>query len=127
MAGILYLYRLLIYQVERGQNREVQSLLALMAMRLYRYITIPAMVAATAAGGAMIWLMPEIMQQGWMHIKITLVLLLMWSTIYAGGLVKKVQNGHVSSPSSGRLRLYNEIPTILMLIVVGMVVFKPFT
>ncbi len=127
MAGILYLYRLLIYQAERGpQSQEIHALLALMSQRLYRYITVPAMSVATLAGLGMVALSPALVRAGWFHAKFTLVLGLIAATIYAGRLVVRAAVRAQNLPASKTLRLLNEVPTLLMLVIVGLVVLKPF-
>ena len=126
MAGILYLSRLLIYQTERGSNPEIKDLLELMSKRLYRYITMPAMGVAWIAGFGILWVMPGFAKGGWFHVKFVLILALTASTIYAGRLVKGHAAGTRTLPSSKPLRWLNEVPTLLMLIIVGMAVFKPF-
>jgi len=127
MAGILYLYRLLIYHRERGAvSPEVHSLLSLMEYRLYTYITRPAMYVAAVAGGIMIWLMPEMLQTGWLRLKLIAVVLLIGATQYAGKLTRSAASTPNTLPQGKYLRIANEIPTILMLIIVWMVVFKGF-
>jgi protoporphyrinogen IX oxidase len=127
MAGILYLYRLLIYHRERGVNsREIHDLLSLMEYRLYTYITRPAMWVSFLAGVVMIWLNPLLLSGGWLHVKLTAVVLLMGATHAAGKLSRLASVKPDSLPSSKALRIANEVPTVLMLVIVGMVVFKAF-
>ncbi len=127
MAGILYLYRLLIYHSERGtKEHSVHELLSLMELRLYRYITIPAMIVAAFAGLFMVALVPDLGRAGWFGIKFALVLVLMLATFYAGKLQRDASIDPRRLPASRTLRLLNEVPTILMLAIVAFVVFKPF-
>jgi putative membrane protein len=127
MAGILYLYRLLIYHRERGvTSAEIHDLLRLMEYRLYRYITVPAMVIAAVAGGSMIALSPGLMDGGWLWLKLVFVLGLIASTIYAGRIVRFASENPGTLPTSRFLRIANEVPTILMFVIVGLVVFKAF-
>ena len=127
MAGILYLYRLFIYHRERGvASREIHELLSLMEYRLYRYITVPAMLVATVAGVSMIILMPELLQGGWLHAKLLFVAMLMASTHVAGRIMRRAAVDAGTLPTSRTLRFANEVPTVLMLLIVGMVVFKAF-
>ncbi len=127
MAGILYLYRLFINHRERGvTSRDNHELLSLMEFRLYRYITIPAMTVSMIAGLGMIALNMEMLQTGWLQIKLMTVLLLIIATMYAGHLRLLAAKDPTLLPSSKALRWANEIPTILMMIIVGMVVFKAF-
>jgi putative membrane protein len=126
MAGILYLYRLLIYLVEKGENQEIHSLLSLMATRLYRYITRPAMIAAYAGGIGMLVVSPGLLSLGWLHAKIACIFGLTWATLYAGHLVRQGFQKTQLLPSSRSLRFLNEVPTLLMLVIVALAVFRPF-
>lgn len=132
MAGILYLYRLFIYHRERGltiqglKNSEIHPLLSLMEFRLYRYITFPAMIVAYFAGLSMIAMQPALLQGGWLHIKITAVLLLSVATLYGGVYQRRFASESNLIPTSRTFRFLNEVPTLLMLIIVGMVIFRPF-
>lgn len=127
MAGILYLYRLLIYHRERGVTSvEIHGLLKVMEFRLYTYITKPAMWVSLGAGVVMIWLNQALLAQGWLHVKLASVAALIWATIAAGSLSRKAAEDPNSLPTSRSLRVANEVPTVLMLIIVGMVVFKAF-
>ena len=108
MAGILYLYRLLIYHRERGvTSAEIHDLLRLMEYRLYRYITVPAMVIAAVAGGSMIALSPGLMDGGWLWLKLVFVLGLIASTIYAGRIVRFASENPGTLPTSRFLRIMN--------------------
>ncbi len=125
MCGVLYLYRLLINHKERGvSSKENHELLCGMEYRLYRYITIPAMIVAAVAGSGMIYLVPEMLSAKWLLIKLMAVVLLIFATFYAGHLKLIALEDPNKLPSSKALRWMNEAPTILMLIIVWMVVFK---
>lgn len=127
MAGILYLYRLLIYHRERGvTSREIHDLLSLMEYRLYTYITRPAMWVSVIAGLGMIWLNQQLLSAGWLHVKLAAVVGLMGATQVAGKLARNAAKNPESLPQSRTLRIANEVPTVLMLLIVGMVVFKAF-
>jgi putative membrane protein len=127
MAGILYLYRLLIYHRERGvSSREIHELLSLMEYRLYSYITRPAMWVALVAGLVMIWLNQSLLSGGWLHVKLMAVVLLIGATQAGGKLSRVAAKSPETLPSSKALRFANEVPTVLMLVIVGLVVFKSF-
>jgi putative membrane protein len=126
MAGLLYLYRLLIYLAERGENKDNHALLCLMARRLYKVITIPAMIVAVLAGFSMVGMQPAIGASGWFMVKFVAVLGMLHFTVKGGRLVGRFEQRSPKVPTSRALRIMNEIPTILMLIIVAMVVFKPF-
>lgn len=127
MAGILYLYRLLVYQAERGDNREISALLTLMSRRLYKYITTPAMIVTYCAGIGMISVnLGVIKGTGWFHAKFVLLLAMSGMTGYAGALIGKFEKRTGKLPSSKTLRILNEVPTLLLLLIVGLAVFRPF-
>ncbi len=127
MAGVLYLYRVLIYTSERrSQHLLVEDLLKTMTRRLWKAITLPAMIAAWTAGLTMVYLNPGLLHRPWFQTKILSVLLLSASTFYAGYLVKTVQKSG-SIPSGKALRFLNEVPTILMIVIVIMVIVKPWS
>ncbi|MFK7827102.1 MAG: CopD family protein [Oligoflexales bacterium] len=127
MAGILYLYRLLIYHTERGRdNQDIHDLLALMEKRLYKYITIPAMVVSWIAGLSMIAINQVLLTQVWLISKLAFVILLTGSTLYAGKVLKSFAKKQDPYLSGKTLRILNEVPTLLMMIIVAMVIFRPF-
>lgn len=127
MCGILYLYRLLVYQAEKGGNAAISELLTLMARRLYKYITTPAMIVTYCAGVGMITLNPGIFQETrWFHVKFLLLLGMSASTVYAGILVTRFEKRNGKLPTSKALRVMNELPTILLLAIVALAVFRPF-
>lgn len=127
MAGILYLFRILINHRERGLlNREIHELLSLMEKRLYRIITFPAMCVAIVAGIGMILLEPQMLRMGWLHVKLAAVVALIASTLWAGRLSRVAATNPDVLPTSKTLRIMNEVPALLMMIIVGMVVFKAF-
>jgi putative membrane protein len=132
MAGILYLYRLFVYHAENLGKAEIHNLLTVMESRLMKYITRPAMIVTWIAGFAMVFLNPSIAAGHWFSTKFILVFILTFSSEKGGGYVRKFakhgmeQNASELLPSSKKFRIYNEVPTILMLIIVALVVFKPF-
>ena len=126
MAGILYLYRLLIYASENQGRQEIYELLRTMTRRLWKAITVPAMVVAWLAAIWMLMINSGTLHTLWFTIKFVSVLGLTLSTLYAGRLVALYQKQDGPLPSSGRLRVLNEVPTVLMIIIVIMVIVRPF-
>jgi putative membrane protein len=125
MAGVLYLYRLFINHRERGvTSRDNHELLKIMEYRLYRYITVPAMIVAAIAGFGMVMLQPDMLSAGWMHVKLLMVFFLIVATLYGGHLRLIAAENPENLPSAKILRFANEVPTLLMMVIVGMVVFK---
>ena len=127
MAGILYLYRLLVYHSERGLGQEqTHDLLSVMEKRLYRFIALPAMALSWLAGIVLVAVQPLYLKAGWMHAKFLMVIGLTGATHYAGALVKRFSTRQSNLPKGKTLRFLNELPTVLMMIIVGLVVFKSF-
>ena len=104
----------------------LDELLCLMEKRLYKYITIPAMLVTWVAGFGMLAWAPGYFSAGWFHAKLLLVILLTGATHFGGALVKKFARKADGLPSGKFLRIFNEVPTILMIIIVFLVVFKLF-
>ncbi len=124
MAGILYLVRLLVYYREETEG-VVCERLAVMAVRLYSFITLPAMILSLLFGLLMILFNPDLLHAHWMHAKLLLVVLLIGVTHMANAFRKKLIAG--SFEKSGRfLRIFNEVPTLLMILIVFLVIVRPF-
>lgn len=126
MAGILYLFRLFVNHAEAGENAAIHLLLSKMEDRLYRYITRPAMIVSWIAGLSMLTLNPGHFANGWIHVKLFCLLLLSGTTLYAGKLRLEFAAQAKHLPTSKQLRILNEVPTLLMMLIVGMAVFRPF-
>lgn len=127
MAGILYLIRLFVYHSEqRDRSPDNHELLKIMEYRLLKYITVPAMVATWITALVLITLNSSLLSGGWLHFKILLVLGLSGATGYCGKLRRKFMEHGSDLPTSKFLRIFNEVPTVLMVVIVALVVFKPF-
>jgi putative membrane protein len=127
-AGLFYLVRLFIYHVEAEAEPEpAQSILKnqyeLMERRLYHIITTPGMVVTVAMAVGLLVQMPEYLKDGWMHIKLGLVGLLLAYHFYCRRLMGQLQRGECQW-SSQKLRALNEAPTLLLVVIVMLVIFK---
>ena len=123
-AGLFYLPRLFVYHVD-AQGEEAKTLLATMEYKLYTYITTPAMIATWVFGIWLIAMAPGWAQDGWLHAKIALVFVL---SGYHGTLkrhMKKLKSGE-NSKDARFFRLYNEVPTVFLILVILLVELKPF-
>jgi putative membrane protein len=126
MAGILYLYRLLVYAAERRhEHPKIEELLQIMCRRLWKAITLPAMIASWIAGILMVYINPELLQLPWFQVKLLGVIIITGSTIHAGLMVQRVQKSE-SLPRGVFFRFMNEVPTLFMIVVVVMVIVKPW-
>jgi putative membrane protein len=125
MAGLLYLPRLYVYHamVETGSARDMTF--QLMERRLLKAIMNPAMIASFLFGFWMVLLNPDLLSQGWFHIKLASVLLLAGVHGKFAVMRKAFAEGRANR-SDRYYRVWNEVPTVLMIIIVIMVVIQPF-
>lgn len=122
MAAVFYLPRILVNIAEAGDAPAVRARLVLMGRRLYRFGHV--LFGLTLLAGLTLWLHFGI-AGGWLHAKLTLVAVLLAYFIWCGRLLKGVDAGR-ALPSSRALRWLNEIPVLLVLVVVYLAVGKPF-
>jgi putative membrane protein len=124
MAGLLYLPRLFVYHVQ-ASNPEMRATFELMEKRLYKFIMLPAMIVTWLAGICLIIANPALMSGGWLHAKLLLVVLLTGCHHMFGAWRKKLIHGNQNFTAQF-FRIWNEVPTLLMIFIVGLVVMKPF-
>ncbi len=121
-AGLFYLPRLFVYHVE---HPAAAPTLSIMEHKLARYIMLPAAVATFVFGLAMVLVSPEIMQMGWLHAKLGLVLLLV--AYHASLELFRADFRTGRNTKSGKFfRMYNEVPTLILIAVIFLAVLKPF-
>lgn len=125
MAGMLYLPRLFVYHAQAEAGSELSETLKIMERRLLRFIINPAMIAAFLFGGLMLWGTPDLLQAPWMHIKLTAIVLMTGvHGLYARWRKTFERDENTKNPRF--YRIWNEIPTVLMIVIVLMAVVKPF-
>lgn len=124
MAGLLYLFRLFVYHAEETEQ-VVKERFKVMEERLYRIITVPAMVSSFVFGLSLVAIFPPHLRQGWLHAKLLFVFLLVGVTFMGGQQVRKLSRDVVPY-GSRTYRILNEVPTLLMIFIVFLVVLKPF-
>jgi putative membrane protein len=125
MAGMLYLPRLYVYHAGAAKGSELSETLKVMERRLLRFIMNPAMMAAFLFGLVMIAANPDIMQQGWIHAKLALVL----GMGAVHGLYSKWRKTFERDENTRPAKFYkiwNEVPTLMLAIIVILAVVKPF-
>lgn len=125
MAGMLYLPRLFVYHADAETGSDKSETFKIMERRLLRIILNPAMILAWVFGLLMLWLNPSLLQEGWMHVKLTGIILM---TIIHHLFVRwrKVFYRDENKRSAKFYRMWNEAPTVLVFIIVIMTVAKPF-
>ena len=125
MAGLLYLPRIFVYHVENKEKKEATDIFEVMEKRLFFYIMRPAMIFTWIFGLILIYLNGiEIFSQLWMQIKLVLVILLSAYNDYLGRCLVSLKNNS-NSRSSKFFRIINEIPTIMLIFIVFLAIFKP--
>ena len=125
MAGLLYLPRIFVYHVENKEKKEATNIFEVMEKKLFYYIMRPAMIFTWIFGLVLIYLNGiEICSQLWMQIKIVLVLLLSAYNDYLGKCLVALKNNS-NTKSSKFFRIINEVPTIMLILIVFLVIFKP--
>ena len=125
MAGLLYLPRIFVYHVENKQKKEAADIFEVMERKLFYYIMRPAMILTWIFGLILIYLNGiEIISRLWMQIKIFLVILLAAYNDYLGKCIISLKNNS-NTRSSKFFRVINEVPTIILILIVFLVIFKP--
>ena len=125
MAGLLYLPRIFVYHVENLEKKEATEIFKIMERRLYFYIMRPAMIATWLFGVILIYINGlDIFSQLWMHIKLTLVIFLTIYHEYLGICLKSLKL-KTNTKTSKFFRIINEVPTIILIFIIFIVIFKP--
>lgn len=127
-AGLFYLVRLFVYHAEASLEPEpAQSILknqyAIMEKRLYSIITTPGMIVTVVCAIGLISTEPEILKQPWLHIKLAIVLLLIGYHHYCKRIMKQLAQGECQWTGQ-QFRALNEAPTIMLVLIVLLAVFK---
>ncbi|HWD31148.1 MAG TPA: protoporphyrinogen oxidase HemJ [Pseudomonas sp.] len=123
-AGLFYLPRLFVYHAQ-SQDSISQERFVTMERKLYRGIMLPSMIATLIFGVWLMSLTPGFLSQGWMHAKLTLVILLIGYHHMCGAQLKRFARGE-NTRSHVFYRWFNEVPVLILLAIVILVVVKPF-
>tara|TARA_B000000609_G_C24058419_1_gene285211 strand:- start:218 stop:652 length:435 start_codon:yes stop_codon:yes gene_type:complete len=125
MAGLLYLPRIFVYHAENSSEKKTSEIFKTMERKLFFYIMTPAMILSWIFGVILIHSIGfQQIGQTWMILKIILVIILTLYHFYLGKILAQFkidQNIH----SHKYYRIINEIPTLLLILIVFVVVFKP--
>ncbi len=127
-AGLFYLVRLFIYHVEAQQEPEpartiLKNQYQIMEKRLYSIITTPGMLVTVAMAIGLLSTEPEVLKQPWLHVKIAFVVLLIGYHHYCKRLMKQLAADECKWGSQ-QLRALNEAPTVMLIVIVMLAVFK---
>ena len=124
MAGLLYLPRIFVYHSEANDTSQ-KTVFKTMEGQRYNYILMPAMLASWIFGILLIHILGfSVFSELWIQIKVVAVVVL---TIYHFTLGKYLNQFYLDNnqKTSKFFRIYNEIPTLILIVVIFVVVFKP--
>ena len=127
-AGLFYLGRLFVYHRETASKEEPEKSILFnqfhrMQKRVYQIIIVPAMVITLIGGFGMLTIQTSYFQQPWMQVKLLLILALLIYQWRCKRIIKELYT-HTMKLTSFQFRLWNEVPTILLLSVVLLAVYK---
>lgn len=125
MAAMLYLPRLFVYHVDVEKGSVQSETFKTMERRLLRYIATPAMIVTWVLGGMLLAANPDIVSNGWIHFKLLLVFLLSGFHGACVSWMKKFAHDE-NTKTQKFFRIANEVPTVMMVIIVILAVVKPF-
>ena len=125
MAGLLYLPRIFVYHSENMKSNEICTVFKTMERKLYNYIMIPTMILSWLFGLILISIIGfENLSLKWLQIKLILIIFLTLYHFYLGAILVNFKND-INKKTSKFYRWLNEVPTIILIFVVFVVIFKP--
>ena len=124
MVGLLYLPRLFVYHNDKKKMTEIDVTFLLMEYRLLKYIMNPALIITYLFGVILIYENNYLLSENYFLLKLVLVLLLTLFHIYLSILYKDFKKGYRYKKTKF-YRIINEIPTILMIVIILLIVVKP--
>ena len=125
MAGLLYLPRIFVYHAENSSDANISEIFKTMERKLYFYIMTPAMALSWLFGLLLIHSIGfQQLGQTWMLLKLLFVIILTLYHFYLGRLLNQFNIGN-NRHSHKFYRYINEIPTILLILIIFVVIFKP--
>jgi len=125
MSGLLYLPRIFVYHVENSKDYNSTDIFKTMERKLYFYIMTPAMFLSWFFGLILISIIGfDILSSMWIQLKLLFVVLLTFYHFYLGHTLSNLKSGQ-NTKTSRFFRIINEVPTILLILIVFIVIFKP--
>ena len=124
MVGLLYLPRLYVYHNETKNNSDMDTTFLKMEYRLYNYIMNPAFLVSFLLGLYLLYENKYLLYENYFLIKFFLVLTLMLFHLYLNSLYKDFKKGYRNKKTKF-YRIINEIPTILMILIILLIIVKP--
>ena len=125
MAGLLYLPRIFVYHAEKSSEINVSEVFKTMEFKLYNYIMMPAMILSWIFGLLLISSIGfDQLSNYWLILKVIFVVILTAYHFFLGICLNKFRRNE-NKFSSRFFRVFNEIPTLLLILIIFLVVFKP--
>ena len=124
MVGLLYLPRLFVYHNDKEKMTEIDVTFLIMEHRLFKYIMNPALIITYLFGIILIYENNYLLAENYFLLKLVLVFILSLFHIYLSILYKDFKKGYRYKKTKF-YRIINEIPTILMIVIILLVVVKP--
>lgn len=127
MAMLFYLPRLFVYHVEHAEKKEFVEVVKIQEYKIYKYIGLPAMWATVLSGLMMLWINPALFETGfWLYAKLFVAAILVAYSFSLEYFRKGLEN--LTCKKNGKFfRAYNEVPTLLSILIVAYVVVKAFS
>lgn len=127
MAMLFYLPRLFVYHVEHAEKKEFVEVVKIQEYKIYKYIGLPAMWATVLSGLIMLWINPALFETGfWLYAKLFVAAILVAYSFSLEYFRKGLEN--LTCKKNGKFfRAYNEVPTLLSILIVAYVVVKAFS
>jgi len=122
-AGLFYLPRLFVYHVATSDRAGLERFVV-MERRLYFIMSIGAL-GTVLLGAAMVLAAPSYLAARWMHLKLPLVVALVGYHAWCYRLLLRLRSGAAPAPSQRWLRIFNEVPALLLIAIVILAVVKP--
>ena len=125
MAGLLYLPRIFVYHSEKSDETNISEVFKTMEFKLYNYIMMPAMILSWIFGLLLISSIGfDQLSNYWLILKLIFVIILTVYHFFLGTCLNKFRRNE-NKFSSRFYRVFNEIPTLLLILIIFVVVFKP--
>jgi len=124
MAGVFYFPRLLVYHTQNKNNPHMVAVFKVMEARLYKIIMVPAMILSLISG-FLIASITFVWSSGWMHLKLLAVIFLVIFQFMLNHWRQSLATNNCHH-SEKFFRIINEIPTVLLIVIVVCVIIKPF-
>jgi len=125
MAGLLYLPRLFAYHAAAENGSDMSVTFKVMEQRLLRIIMNPAMITAWLFGLLMLYANPALFESGWIHVKLFLIVV-MTALHHLFARWCKMFGRDENTRSVKFYKIWNEAPTVLMIVIVFLAIMKPF-